>query len=111
MASGANQVSTGNYTGTGVAQDIALPFAPKVVIVINKTSNIISVKTKEMAGDSNTKIITDGTISTQAADGLTIPDQVPAGGGVGLAAVAKFNAGSDDSVNKDDDELTYIAFE
>jgi len=109
MASGETGHASGKYVGNGTAQDIALPFAPKIIEIINLTDNVIAKKNKEQADGVHTQIATDGTISQIASGGISIPDQeaVPEP----PSDFWKFSVGDNAGVNTEDSVCLWNAWE
>jgi len=109
MASGETGHVTGKYTGNGTSQDIALSFAPKIVVVMNVTDNIIAIKSKQQANGKHTQIAAAGTISQIATGGISIPDQQPVPAPAGDSW--KFSVGDNAGVNAADKECLFMAWE
>jgi len=107
MSSGVAKVATGNYKGTGAALEVKLPFAPKAVVIIDKTTPNMSVKSDQMPAGVHFDATGDAMIATE---GISIPEQVAAGRGT-VADFFKFSLGTDVTVNKLNDEYTFIALE
>lgn len=108
MGSGNREVATGRYTGTGAAKNVALSFAPKVVIIINETDKIVSIKNNRQPVANHTQIAANGTITQITTEGVTIPE--PASGDA-HSAFAKFSLGTNAGVNGSAKECSYMAFE
>lgn len=91
---------SGSVTGTGAAIEVATPFDPAVVILINRTAPALMIKTPGMAGDDSFKAITAGTLSYVTANGITLSRA----GGKG------FTIGTDADLNTAAEVVEYIAF-
>ena len=116
MASGETGHATGKYTGTGAAKDVALPFAPKIVIIVNLTDSIIGIKTDKQPAANHTQIAANGTISQITSEGVTIPDPpgtatLPPTAAPLPADIWKFSLGTNAGVNGSAKDCMYMAWE
>lgn len=101
MASGVNRVVVGGVIGTGAAMNIdTVGFRPKLVRVVNVGSTLSRAEWfRGMADAAMIRTITNGTISAEAANGIT-----PRANGFTLGATAG-------GVNTVDEQLYYEAHE
>jgi hypothetical protein len=103
------KVATGSYVGTGAAKSVALPFNPAVIIILNRTDNIISIKSNQDLPGTHRQIAANGAISEIATEGVSIPDIVA--GPASVADFFKFTLGTAAGVNGATKECSYIAWE
>lgn len=109
MASGETGHATGKYTGTGAAQDVALPFAPKIVIIVNRTDSIVAIKSNMQPAENHTQIAQNGAITQITTEGVTIPE--PQAVPVAAGENNKFSLGTNAGVNAADKDCMYMAWE
>ena len=109
MGSGVNATATGKYAGTGAAQDVKLPFAPKAVLIVNLTDSIVAIKSNRQADENHTQIAQNGAITQVTTEGITIPE-TEAATKAALADFAKFSLGTDAGVNASGKDCMFIAF-
>lgn len=94
---------TGRFQGTGAAKWIPLDFHPRYVRIVNLTS-LATAETVESL-DGGIKRITAGTASAMTAvQGIKLGDAAN-------PDAMGFFVGTDDVVNKADDDILFVAFE
>jgi hypothetical protein len=108
MSSGVKNIKTGNYTGTGAAKEVALGFAPKMILFLNLTDDIVSFKTDKQADENHTQIAKSGAITQVTTEGVTIPEP-QAAGVADLGDFAKFVLGTNAGVNGADKAMVFMA--
>lgn len=83
-------------------------FAPKAVIILNLTDDIVSFKTDKQPDENHTQIAKNGAITQITSEGVTIPE--PQAAGVeALGDFAKFTLGTNAGVNGSAKDCAYLA--